>query len=274
MVSQQNLNLLTRKLVRLSLTDSGESRGCAMDLAAASTNSYRSDQRFFTRAAQVLAGLIVFGFAQWALRGFVNPLQTPIYIHAHAIAMLAWLGIIVAQSSLAGTGNLALHRRLGWASLVVVLAIVGLGTFAGRMGLILHRVPPFFSNSYALALTHVEVIVFALAVGTAITLRRRTQWHRRLMLAATVIIMEPALGRLLPLPMLGQTAGGWTEAALQVSFLGVVARHDAKMLGRVHPATLTGMLLVIVVHGLIEILARMPFVMAYAETLARSSGGA
>lgn len=246
-----------------------------MDFATLQSNdSYLSDQRFFTRLAQVLASLIVFGFLQWALRGFVNPVQTPIYIHAHGVAMLGWLGAIVTQNSLAGSGNLALHRQLGWASLALVLAIVGLGTFAGRMALAAHRVPPFFTDAYFLALTHVEVAVFALTVATAIAMRRQTQWHRRLMIIATVILMEPALGRMLPMPLLGQIGGGWLEASFQIGFLGIMARHDNKALGRVHPATLIGMALVIAVHALIQSLAGMPMVAAYAEAIARSAGGA
>lgn len=246
-----------------------------MDMATLqASDSYLSDQRFFTRLAQVLAGLIIFGFLQWALRGFVNPVRTPLYIHAHGIAMLGWLGTIVTQNRLAGSGNLALHRRLGWASLALVLAIIGLGTFAGRMALATHRVPPFFTDSYFLALTHVEVIVFALVVATAIAMRSQTQWHRRLMIAATVVLMEPALGRLLPMPLLGQIGGGWIEAALQVGFLGIMARHDTKVMGRIHPATLVGMGIVVAVHMLIQVLAGMPMVAAYAEAIARSSGGA
>jgi len=246
-----------------------------MELAAAqSFDSYLSDQRFFTRLSQGLAALIVFGFLQWALRGFVDPMRTPIWIHAHGIAMLGWLGTIVAQNHLAASGNLALHRRLGWASVGLVCIIVGLSAYAGRMAVAMHRVPPFFSDPYFLALTHVEVIVFALTVLTAIGMRRQTQWHRRLMIAATVVLMEPALGRLLPMPLLGQIAGGWSEAAMQVGFLGILARHDTKVLGRIHPATLGGMALVVAVHGVIQVLSAMPIISAYAEAIARSSGGA
>lgn len=246
-----------------------------MEMAATrSFNSYLSDQLFFTRLSQVLAALIVFGFLQWALRGFVDPMRTPVWIHAHGVAMLAWLGTIVTQNRLAGSGNIALHRKLGWTSLGLVFLILGLGTYAGRMALAMHRVPPFFTNAYFLALTHVEVTVFALTVLAAIGMRRQTQWHRRLMIAATVLLMEPALGRLLPMPLLGQIVGGWTITAVQVGFLAIMARHDARVLGRVHPATITGMALAIAVHGTIQILAGMPMVAAYAEAIARSSSGA
>jgi hypothetical protein len=246
-----------------------------MDLAAAKPDTpYVSDQRFFTRLAQALAALIIFGFLQWALRGFVGPVKTPIWVHLHGLAMLGWLGTIVAQNRLAEAGNLGLHRRLGWASLGLVLGIVVLGMLAGRRALGLHRVPPFFTDAYFLALTHVEVIVFAAVVATAIILRKQTQWHRRLMLGATVILMEPALGRLLPMPLLGQVGGGWLEAGIQIGFLAILARHDVKVLGRVHPATFISMSLVISVHALIQTLVLMPGVIGIAEAIARGSGAA
>lgn len=246
-----------------------------MDSAALpASTTYLTDQRFFTRMAQLLAGLIVFGFLQWALRGFVNPLATPIWIHVHGAAMLMWLAVLIMQNNLAESGNLHLHRRLGWASALLVIAIVGLGMFAGRMALALHRVPPFFTDAYFLSLTHVEVIVFASVVALAIALHGKTQWHRRLMIGATVILMEPALGRLLPMPLLGQTGGGWLEAALQTGFLAIVARHDARTLGKVHPATFVTMGAVIVVHLLIQFLAGVPMLAAYAEAIARGSGAA
>jgi len=238
------------------------------------STSWIADQRFFTRLAQGLAALIVFGFAQWALRGFVAPLKTPIWIHLHGLAMLGWLALIVTQNTLAGNGNLALHRRLGWASLVLVAAIMGFGIFSGRMALVLHRVPPFFTNAYFLSLTHVEVVVFGSMIAVAIAMRRQTQWHRRLMLGATIILMEPALGRLLPMPLLGQTVGAWVEAAVQLGFLTILARHDRKVLGRVHPATLVAMGTVVSVHALIQLLASAPAVAAIAQAIAESPGHA
>ena len=83
--------------------------------------------------------------------------------------------------------------------------------------------------------------VFALVVATAAAMCRQTQWHWRLMFAATAILRESALERILPMPLLDQTSGGWIEAALQIGFLGIVARHDPKVLGCVHAATFVGM---------------------------------
>ncbi len=243
-----------------------------MNMAAGRPSaSYLADQRFFTRLALALAAFIVFGFAQWALRGFVAPLKTPIWVHMHGLVMLSWLALLITQNTLAGNGNLALHRRLGWSSLLLVPALMVLGIVSGQMALALHRVPPFFTDAYFLSLTHVEVVAFGSMVAVAIAMRRQTQWHRRLMLGATVILMEPALGRLLPMPLLGQSAGAWLEAALQVSFLGMMAHHDYKVMGRVHPASLAAIGVVIGVHALIQVLASTPAIAAIAQAIAVSA---
>lgn len=229
---------------------------------------YTRDQDFFAKMAMGIAALIVFGFAQWALRGFVVPSTVPIWVHLHGVVMLSWLGVFIAQNMLAGSGNLALHRKLGWTSLALVLVIVGIGMFTGRMALALHRVPPFFTNAYFLALTHVEVVVFAAVIGTAIALRRQTQWHRRLMLGATVVLMEPGFGRLLPMPLLGPTAGPLAETALQLGVIALVARHDRKTIGRTHPATLWCAAIIAGSHLLISALAAFPPFIALADRLA------
>jgi len=94
-----------------------------------------ADQRLFTRLALALAAFVVSAVAQWALRGFTAPLKTPIWIDIHGIVMPSWLALIITQNMLAEPGNLALHRRLGWSSLVLVSALVVLGVISGRMRL-------------------------------------------------------------------------------------------------------------------------------------------
>ena len=56
---------------------------------------YRQDQRFFNRFALALSLLIVFSFAQFAVRGFSNPSTAPWWVHVHGVVMLGWLGLLV-----------------------------------------------------------------------------------------------------------------------------------------------------------------------------------
>ncbi|MFN3458624.1 MAG: adenylate cyclase [Novosphingobium sp.] len=241
-----------------------------MATAAINTTAYpySRDQRFFTRMAIGMAVFVVFAFGQWALRGMSSPTTAPIWVHLHGVAMLTWLGMFVVQNQLALTGNIALHRKLGWVSLALVLFIAGLGMFTGRMAIELHRVPPFFSNAYFLALTHIGTTLFAAMVIAAIALRRETQWHRRLMMGAMILILEPAIGRLVPAPILGPTLTPIVEGAFQLFAVGIIAMHDLRETGAVHPATRFSALAVVVLFGVVMGLAVFPPFVSLAEGIA------
>lgn len=226
-------------------------------------------ERFWQRMAIGLAVFIIFGFVQFALRGFVDPVNAPFWVHLHGVAMLAWLGLLIVQPTLEARGELALHRRFGWAGAGLAALIVCLGIFTGLASLTLHRFPPFFSAPYFLALTVIEALAFGLAVMAAIRRRSDTEWHRRLMIGATIVILEPALGRILPMPLMI----GWSDipvALIQLAVVGIVALHDRRTLGRVHPATKAVALLVIAVRVTIYLLSLTPPVAALAARLAGS----
>ena len=234
---------------------------------------YSRDQRFFTRIAIGIAVFVVFAFAQWALRGFVSPSTVPIWVHLHGVAMLSWLGLFVTQNLLAdgqiaGSQSIALHRKLGWISFALVLVIAGLGMFTGRMAVELHRVPPFFTNAFFLALTHIEAITFAGLVGAGIALRKHTQWHRRLMFGATIMVMEPAFGRLVPAPILGPVLTPVIQMSLQLGVVAIVARHDLKQTGTIHPATRIVALAVVTVTAVVMGLSVFPPFVSLAEGIA------
>ncbi|MBR2175256.1 adenylate cyclase [Sphingopyxis sp.] len=222
---------------------------------------------FWHRMAIGLAIFIVFGFLQFALRGFVDPVAAPFWVHLHGVAMLAWLALLIVQPTLVSRDNLVLHRRLGWIGAGLALFITGLGIFTGLASLALNRFPPFFSPPYFLALTAVESLVFGLMVWAAVRRRHTTAWHRRLMIGATIVILEPALGRILPMPLMI----GWSDipiGLIQLGVVGIIALYDRRTLGRIHPATKAIAAIVIAVRVTIYLLAMTPPVIALAERLA------
>lgn len=141
------------------------------------------------------------------------------------------------------------------------------GLYTGHKAVELHRFPPFFSTPFFLALTMLETTVFAGMVGWAIARRRRTEWHRRLMMGATIILLEPALGRLVPIPLLGGWAQ-WTVMALQLGIVAIIARDDYRRLGHPHPATLAVALTVVGTHSIIALLSVFPPFIGYAGAVA------
>ena len=222
---------------------------------------------FWHRMAIGLAVFIVLGFLQFALRGFVDPVAAPFWVHLHGVAMLAWLALLIVQPTLVSRDNLALHRRLGWAGAALAILITCLGIFTGIASLVLNRFPPFFTPPYFLALTTVESLVFGLMVWAAVRRRHTTAWHRRLMIGATIVILEPALGRILPMPLMI----GWSDipiGLIQLAVVGIIAVYDRRTLGRVHPATKVIAAIVIAVRITIYMLAITPPVIALAERLA------
>ena len=230
---------------------------------------YIADQGFFVRYAVFVAAFILFGFAQFALRGYSSFSTAPGVVHLHGGLMITWLGIFITQNLLVHKGQLGIHRKLGWISAALVVVVAVTGVEVGRAAIEAGRQPPFFAPSYFLALTSVGSILFAAVVWWAIALRRNVQWHRRMMLGAMFILLEPAFGRLLPMPLLG----GWGETivlAFQLIFVWVLARHDRKVLGEVHPATIAIGVVLVASHALVELLAVLPAVQAFAAAVAAS----
>jgi hypothetical protein len=240
-------------------------------MATAAPLTYTSDQAFYRRMAVGLALFIIFAFVQFSARGFVKFGAIPVWVHLHALVFVGWLALFVTQNVLAERGSLALHRRLGWWGAGLAALMVVVGSFTAIKAIELGRQPFFFSPPYFLALTQVGVLFFAGLVAAAIVRRRDTEWHRRLMLSATVLLLEPALGRLLPMPLIGGEAGEWYVLAVQLLVLGFAMLHDRKAWGGVHPALLWGAGAIVLCHGLVSGLSKLPAVIALAQSLAPSA---
>ena len=87
------------------------------------------------------------------------------------------------------------------------------------------------------------------------------------MIGATIVVLEPALGRLLPIPLMGV----WAEPAVmlcQLAAVAIVAAHDRRTRGAVHPATWAMAAVVIAERVAISLLAMTPPVIALAARLA------
>jgi len=160
--------------------------------SASDGKNYLADQNYFTKFSIILALIIIFGFMQFAARGMVDVAAAPLWVHIHGVMMLAWLGLFVSQNILIQSRAVRYHRQLGWFGLLVASAVVALTCFTGYMAVSMGRQPPFFSGPYFLALVYVEAIIFLSIIVWAISKRKNTQWHRRLMFGATIVILEPA----------------------------------------------------------------------------------
>ena len=193
-----------------------------------------SDDRFFVRAAVVMAITIVAGFSFQHAMGRSTFMSPPL-VHAHAIVFMGWVFIYLTQNLLIGTGRLDIHRKLGWIAMGWIFPMVLLGCLVTLAMLRRGQVPFFFRPLQFLVFDPMTLFTFAGLTIAAVTQRRRTQWHRRLHFCGMSLLLGPAFGRLLPMPLLQPWA--W-EASFTACLLfpaaGIIA--DLRRSGRVHPA--------------------------------------
>ncbi|UZW54253.1 hypothetical protein NUH86_12055 [Sphingobium sp. JS3065] len=238
-----------------------------MDAAASTVPASVRDNGFYLGMSVAIAVAVIGGFGSFALRGLVDVGRAPYWVHVHGAMFVSWTLLFVMQNAFAHRGSMALHRRMGWAAVGLATAMVPLGAFTACMAVVLDRVPPFFTTPEFLALSALELIAFAGLLTGAIRLRRRTQWHRRLMLCAMVAIIGPAFGRLLPMPLLGPL-GGLAVMGGQMLFVAVGMAHDLVSRGRMHPAYGVGAAVILAEGLAVPILAATPPILWLASALA------
>lgn len=190
------------------------------------------EPRHFMRMAIVLTAIILLGFGLETTRGRTDYAVLPWTVYAHALTALAWCGLAIVQPWLIGARHRDLHRRLGWlaAGLAIMLAIGGIWVTVGAITA--GRMQP---AALFLMLNLLSVIAFLGLVGAAIRVRRRTDWHRRLLTGATIILTGPAWARILPMELLGPAAL-FVLTAVVVGLAGWGMVWDRRVHGRVHPA--------------------------------------
>ena len=219
---------------------------------------------FFLLMALAIAATVIVAFSLFYLAG-LSSFDSPWWVHVHGVTFVGWIALYVLQNTLVFKNNIALHRKLGWigAAYAVWMVIVGLVLTPVTLGA--SRAPPFFTPAYFLALDWVNIAVFAGLVYAAIRNRKRTDWHRRLMLCATICVIAPAVGRLIVLSGNEMTAP--VNAAALLIYVVVAMLFDWGNRGRVHAAYGWGAGALLLFAAATELLALAPFFAAPAARL-------
>ena len=230
------------------------------------------DERFFMTAALAMAGVTVVGFSLNALMGR-SSFSAPLIVHLHALLFMGWVALYVVQNALVASGNVAVHKRLGWLSAVWMPAMVATALIVIVSMLRRGAVPFFFTPIGFLTMDVMILSSFVALAAAAIHVRRRTDWHRRLMFCSMAALTGPGFGRLLPMPLLIPYAA---EAAVAASLLfpawGMVS--DRRRSGRIHPAWWWGIAAIVGGQLAGELVAHSPLGLALYDWVAAGSPGA
>lgn len=216
-------------------------------MATSVTLVHRRRNRTFNIAMSLLAIVIVFvGFSRtYYLNGYFTHRNLTWFLHLHGFLFSAWFVLLLVQIVLVAVGRTDLHRRVGvaGATLASIMVVVGVtaGIHAAKYGSL--STPPDVPRLVFLVVPIFDMIVFGSLTTAGLLYRRRPEYHKRLMMLATLGILTAAIARI-QLPLI-QTHGlpaifGMADI-LVLMFIG----YDTISHKRLHPANLWGGLVVL-----------------------------
>jgi hypothetical protein len=159
-------------------------------------------------------------------------------IHLHAAIFTGWLLLLMVQVSLVAAGNTKFHRKLGIAGGAYGVLILALGIGAAFVLPVENIESGVWSIDEAasfLILPLGDMLIFSGFFGAALYYRRRSEIHKRLMLAASVMLVFPAVARMFG----GENIPGLILFWLLPILAGVIM--DGLIHRKVHPAFLVGL---------------------------------
>ena len=207
------------------------------------------DRRFYTGMAIAAAVVVFVGFAPtYYLRGSYQSTPLPTYLQVHGFLFTTWIALFIAQTSLVAARRTNVHRQLGWATAALAVVMVVVGTTAGIWSMRRQVEAGFVEQAQAFLTTPLfSMVVFAVLVASAIRLRRDSQTHKRLIVLATISILDAAVARL-PLDVLRSTS--WSYLPATDVFLAAAILYDILSRHTVHRAYIWGGLLLIIEQAL------------------------
>lgn len=219
-----------------------------------------TERWFYAGTALLFVAIALAGFIPASIEkvGAVQAGQRPPFpwfMHAHAVVMGAWLSLLLAQSFLVARNNVALHRRLGIASFVlvpVIVVLMCLMTIGGLIGVA--AIPPgamppdelAATKAFVTSLTVAQIqsiVLFPLFIGWALVVRRTDPaMHKRLMIFGTAVPLLAGIDRIAE--RLGWTRSPESGDSMYLNLLVMllpVLLFDLVRTGRLHRAYVYGL---------------------------------
>lgn len=189
------------------------------------------------------------------------------YFHFHAIFAVLWIFMLIVQPILIRKKKFALHQKIGKLSYILVpfvfisIILLAHSTLKG----------PKENLGLELWIPAKDLLIFAIGYGIAIKYRSQMAIHARGMIVAGIVLIEPALVRLILFsffPDEGFAPAGYliTIGLVYLLLIGlIIAEHKQKTGRWVFPLALA---LYVFVHSVLVFQIRIPPWQAFAEWFA------
>ena len=144
------------------------------------------DRYFYFSMTLLIAAVVIYGFSHTIFHTFGPGSHPRLRVYIHATLFSSWVWLLIVQSTLVRAARVAWHRTLGWLG-------VAMGALIPPVGVItqLHA----GSVEVALPSGLWDMFAFGSTFLAAVILRKRPEFHRRLILAATCALTGAAFGR-------------------------------------------------------------------------------
>lgn len=197
---------------------------------------------YFPVATLLLLAVTLAGFSDNLFTDIDQPSNRDPKFIVHGLFCGIWMMVLFAQTALISADNRALHRKLGIAALIVAAGVTvsTIWVFVSVWTSWAEMSPEVKSNRLFLP-------SYTLFVTLGFLMRKRPDWHRRLMFTGTLFMLGPALARSFDpvvVPWLGTMAEPQIESLFLPFFFGVWTAfflslfvYDAVVIRRIHPVT-------------------------------------
>lgn len=208
------------------------------------TGATSFERHFYAAMAWLLVVIAVVGFTprSLAIVGGTMP-NPPLVVHLHAAVMATWVALLAVQATLSLAGRMDLHRRLGLASLGVgplVLIMLIAVTLVRQNDAVGTPGAPIVNNILFLQIR--SILLFpTFFIWALLTRRTDPEMHKRMMLLATLMLLDAAIARIVWLPY-NQFPRDYLAIHVYLLLLFVPALlHDLIRTRRIHRAWIWGL---------------------------------
>jgi hypothetical protein len=233
---------------------------------------HRYDRTMIAAAVFGIWLAIVVGFAiDIFRRAHIGALNFSLIVHLHAIAYTSWLVLLAVQVWLMRARRAEVHRRLGWAALFLLPAMLVLGPATAFYGVADNPYMPdkwiaWLSVNYTNALGSVALLT------AGFLMRRNPAAHKRLMVMGTIAVTEPGFSRIWEPWLEARLGQGYLPFYVSTyvgTFLLVIAvgAYDLATRRRLHPAYIAAALWIFANEALATWLFYQPFWLDWMKNL-------
>lgn len=212
--------------------------------AAQTVRGIEVENRFFVGMSLLLLATVLVGFAKsYFLAGLVRaPLPNKL-IHFHALLFSCWILLLIAQATLISANRFDLHRQFGLFGFGLACGMTIVGVMAATDSLRRIKMVGLIDMRTFYAVPLFDILVFAVLMFFAYHWRHDPATHKRLILIASITIVDAATGRD---PLTRITTLPYLNNVFTQLYTVLLAGFDLWYLKRIHRATLVAGLFSIV----------------------------